>query len=88
MLCTQTYQEPGNRPRQTYHLTEAGRDLRLALAALQQWGDHHRPRPSGPSIVRRMRSTSRPVHVGFLDDDGHEVPGTDVAMPRDTGTRV
>ncbi|MET8638143.1 winged helix-turn-helix transcriptional regulator [Streptomyces sp. NPDC004096] len=80
VLDTQTYQEPGSRPRQSYHLTEAGRELWVVLAALQQWGDRHRPRPSGPSALRRVRSTSRPVHVGFLDDDGREVPAADVVM--------
>ncbi|MFD7873438.1 winged helix-turn-helix transcriptional regulator [Streptomyces sp. NPDC059766] len=78
VLHTQTYQEPGSRPRQSYHLTEAGRDLRIVLIALQQWGDVHRPRPSGPSALRRTRSTGRPVHVGFLDDSGQEVPSTAV----------
>ncbi|MGW5277567.1 winged helix-turn-helix transcriptional regulator [Streptomyces sp. NPDC004044] len=78
VLCTQTYQDPGSRPRQSYHLTEAGRDPWPVLAALQQWGDRHRPRPSGPSTLRRVRDTGRPVHVGFIDDEGHEVPGSDV----------
>ncbi|WNO76638.1 helix-turn-helix domain-containing protein [Streptomyces sp. AM8-1-1] len=80
VLDTQTYQEPGSRPRQSYHLTAAGNDLRVVLAALQQWGDVHRPRPSGPSALRRVRSTNGPAHVGFLDDDGHEVPAADVVM--------
>ncbi|MFE7752568.1 winged helix-turn-helix transcriptional regulator [Streptomyces sp. NPDC057428] len=80
VLCTQTYQEPGNRPRKSYQLTEAGRELRLTLAALQQWGDAHRTRPSGPSALRRTRQDGRPVHVGFLDDEGREVPDSDVLM--------
>ncbi|MFE0513713.1 winged helix-turn-helix transcriptional regulator [Streptomyces sp. NPDC058964] len=88
VLETQAYQEPGSRPRQSYHLTEAGRDLRVVLAALQQWGDVHRPRPSGPSALRRTRSTRRPVHVGFLDDDGHEVPATEVVTVTDTVPRI
>ncbi|MGW7426132.1 winged helix-turn-helix transcriptional regulator [Streptomyces sp. NPDC054813] len=78
VLCTQTYQVPGSRPRQSYHLTEAGRELRIVLLALQQWGDQHRPRPSGPSALRQTRSTGRPVHVALVDEDGHEVPLTDV----------
>jgi DNA-binding HxlR family transcriptional regulator len=88
VLYTQTYQEPGSRARQSYHLTEAGNDLRVVLTALQQWGDRHRPRPSGPSTLRRVRSTDRPVHVGFLDDDGHEVPATDVVMLANTAARA
>jgi DNA-binding HxlR family transcriptional regulator len=80
VLCTRTYQEPGSRQRQSYHLTEAGRELDLVMASLQQWGDRHRPRPSGPSARRRTLSTGRAVHVGFLTDDGREVPGTDVSI--------
>jgi DNA-binding HxlR family transcriptional regulator len=80
VLRTRTYQEPGSRHRQSYHLTQAGLDLQLVMAALQQWGDRHRPRPSGPSAARRRRSSGAPVHVGFIDDDGHEVPSADVTL--------
>jgi DNA-binding HxlR family transcriptional regulator len=68
-----SYQEPGSRTRESYHLTPAGRQLRLVLAALQQWGDENRPRPSGPSLVRRSRRTNRPVRVALLDSAGREV---------------
>ena len=79
-----TYQEPGSRARESYHLTDSGRQLRLVLSALQQWGDEHRPRPAGPSAVRRSRSTGRKVRVGFLDDTGREVALDDVSflLPR------
>jgi DNA-binding HxlR family transcriptional regulator len=78
VLESRTYQEPGSRSRQSYHLTKAGKDLRLILAALQQWGDVYRPRPSGPSALRRTRPDGRPVHVAFVTDDGDEVPGSEV----------
>lgn len=68
-----SYQEPGSRTRESYHLTPAGRQLRLVLAALQQWGDENRPRPSGPSLVRTSRRTNRPVRVTLLDNAGREV---------------
>ncbi|MGW3729464.1 winged helix-turn-helix transcriptional regulator [Streptomyces sp. F001] len=88
VLDTQTYQEPGSRPRQSYHLTAAGSDLLVVLGALQQWGDRHRPRPSGPSALRRVRSTGRPVHVGFLDDEGREVPANEVTMLADRSAKA
>jgi hypothetical protein len=44
VLETRTYQEPGSRHRESYHLTPAGKDLRLTLAASRQWGDKYRPR--------------------------------------------
>lgn len=81
VLRKRTYQEPGSRHRDSYHLTPAGQELQVILAALQQWGDHHCPRPSGPSALRRQRSTGRPVHVGFIaDDDAHEIAGSDVSL--------
>jgi DNA-binding HxlR family transcriptional regulator len=76
------YQEPGERARSAYVLTPAGRELRVVLAALQQWGDEHLPRPDGPSVLRRVRDSDRAVHIGFVDDRGQEVAQTDVAMIR------
>ena len=75
-------QEPGSRTRFAYHLTEAGRELHIVLAALQQWGDKHLPWPDGPTIERRAMRTDRPVHVAFIDDLGYEVPAGDVAAIR------
>ena len=74
------YREPGARSRFAYRLTAAGRELQVVLSALQQWGDEHLPRPEGPSMLRRVRGTDGPVHVGYLDDAGREVPSADVAI--------
>lgn len=74
------YQEPGARPRFAYRLTPAGTELKVVLHALQQWGDKYLPRPEGPSVLRRIRGTDLPVHVGYLDDQGNQVPLADVAV--------
>ena len=76
------YQDPGARSRFEYRLTPAGRELQTLLAALQQWGDDHLPWPDGPSILRRVRGTDDPVHVGFVDRHGREVDPVDVDMVR------
>jgi DNA-binding HxlR family transcriptional regulator len=68
------YREPGSRARFSYHLTPAGVDLRVVLGALQQWGDVHRPREDGPTIIRRSAGADRPVSVAFVDDTGAVVP--------------
>ena len=81
VLRTRTYQDAGTRHRQSYHLTDAGRDLLPILGALQQWGDQYRPRPSGPSALRRSRSTGEALHVAFVTEDGREVSLSDVDMP-------
>jgi DNA-binding HxlR family transcriptional regulator len=74
------YKEPGARGRFAYRLTPAGQELQVVLSALQQWGDEHLPFVDGPSMLRRVRGTDRPVHVGFVDERGREVEAGDVAM--------
>ncbi len=76
------YQEPGERARSDYLLTPAGEELIVILAALQQWGDEHLPWPEGPTLLRRIKDTDKPVHVGFVDERGREVARDDVAMVR------
>jgi DNA-binding HxlR family transcriptional regulator len=76
------YQEPGERARSAYVLTDAGRELIVVLGALQQWGDKHLPWPDSPSVLRRIRDSDRAVHVGFVDDRGREVAQQDVALVR------
>jgi DNA-binding HxlR family transcriptional regulator len=80
VLAREPYREPGARSRFAYRLTPAGRELHVVLGALQQWGDEHLPHPDGPSMLRRVRGTGRPAHVGFIDEDGREVATTDVAV--------
>jgi len=80
VLEREPYQEPGARSRFAYRLTPAGRELQVVLAALQQWGDDHLPRPEGPSMLRRVAGTGLPVHVGYIDPDGREVPDERMAM--------
>jgi DNA-binding HxlR family transcriptional regulator len=82
VLARVPYQEPGARSRFAYELTPAGRELQVVLGSLQQWGDEHLPRPGGPTMARQARDTGRPLHVGFIDDQGHEVGLEDVAFIR------
>ncbi len=80
VLAREPYQEPGARSRFAYRLTPAGLELQVVLGALQQWGDKYLPHERGPSMLRRIRGTSQPVHVGYVDGRGHEVAPADVAV--------
>jgi DNA-binding HxlR family transcriptional regulator len=82
ILTREPYQEPGLRARYSYHLTEAGAELKIVLGALQQWGDEHLPWPEGPTVVRTGHRTGRPLHVAFVDDRGREVALADADMVR------
>jgi DNA-binding HxlR family transcriptional regulator len=83
VMTKRSYQEPGSRARRSYHLTQSGKDLAIPLAALQQWGDQHVPRRSGPTVMRRTPSGSD-VRVGFLDDADNPVPLADCTFVRAT----
>jgi DNA-binding HxlR family transcriptional regulator len=82
VMDREPYQEPGSRTRYAYQLTAAGRELHVVLAALQQWGDTYLPWPAGPTVERRSADADRPVHVGFVDDLGHEIPAGQVSTVR------
>lgn len=74
VLVREPYHRPGERGRDAYLLTPAGRELDVVLGALQQWGDRHLPWAAGPTIERVSAETSGPVHVAYVDDQGLEVP--------------
>jgi DNA-binding HxlR family transcriptional regulator len=80
LLEKREYHEEGQRTRSSYHLTQAGADLKLVLAALQQWGDVHVPRAEGPTVVRRNTGSRGLVDVAFVDKDGAVVPDADVVF--------
>jgi DNA-binding HxlR family transcriptional regulator len=80
VLSREPYQEPGQRARDGYELTPAGRELLVVLGALQQWGDTHLPRSEGPTLLRRQRGTERPLHVAYVDQDGREIDPDDVTF--------
>ncbi len=81
VLEKRPYREPGSRARDSYHVTPAGSELSVVLGALQQWGDEHRPYEPGPTVVRRT-ADGRPLHVGFVDEEGKEVPLEEVRFHR------
>lgn len=80
VLEKREYRTEGARTRSSYHLTPAGTDLKIVLAALQQWGDVHVPRDDGPTVLRRNTRTDGLVTVNFLDEDGEAVRAEDVAF--------
>ena len=86
LLEKREYQPPGERSRSSYHLTPAGKDLKLVLAALQQWGDVHAPREAGPTVLRRDNQSGSLVTVGFLNESGNPVPPEDVTFEPAAGS--
>jgi DNA-binding HxlR family transcriptional regulator len=82
VLARVPYQEPGARMRDAYELTASGRELHVVLAGLQQWGDKYVPCAVGPTIMQVAQDDQRPLHVGFVDEQGNEVQLDDVTVVR------
>jgi DNA-binding HxlR family transcriptional regulator len=73
LLARRTYQEKGERARDEYVLTEAGRRLNLVIAALSDWGRTCRPRPDGTSPTFATEDSGAAVRLTFVADNGAEV---------------
>jgi DNA-binding HxlR family transcriptional regulator len=82
LLERRPYQEPGQRTRLEYRLTEKGVDLFPALVALMQWGDRWLE-PAG--VEMQHRECGSAIHAELRCGNGHPVAVDDidlVARPR------
>lgn len=77
LLERRPYQQPGERTRHGYHLTQAGVDFFPVLVALWQWGQ----RWLGPSgIEMTHRGCGADVRADLYCAHGHPLQVTDVEM--------
>ncbi len=83
ILRRQPYQDPGERARHEYRLTEKGFDLYPVLVAIADWGDRYLADPWGPPVEFEHRDCGSPVHSTLECAKGHRVD-----RPRDVVTRV
>jgi DNA-binding HxlR family transcriptional regulator len=65
VLYTRSYQEPGQRERYEYLLTDKGRDLLPVVVALKQWSETHYPDPAGPVIQVLHKGCDGEVRVAL-----------------------
>jgi DNA-binding HxlR family transcriptional regulator len=59
LLWRHPYQEPGQRPRHEYRLTEKGFDLYLVVVALLDWGSRYMAGPAGRRLSSGIASAAR-----------------------------
>lgn len=65
------YQEPGQRIRHEYRLTEKGMDLYPVIAALMAWGDKYAAPSGGSPVLLTHRDCGAGVAVQLGCQDGH-----------------
>ena len=74
LLERQPYQEPGQRTRHEYVLTDRGRELLPVALALMAWGDKHLTGARGGPLTMRHSGCGADVAVEVRCADGHAVP--------------
>jgi DNA-binding HxlR family transcriptional regulator len=79
LLDRRPYQEPGQRTRHEYVLTESGHELLPALIALAAWGTKHAPRKGTPTFTHH--DCGAEVSVTLRCAAGHDL-GTDELVVR------
>jgi DNA-binding HxlR family transcriptional regulator len=75
------YQEPGQRQRYEYRLTQKGLDLYPVLLGLLEWGDKYLADDPGPSVALTHKGCGSPVHVAMVCADGHELDSARNVQP-------
>lgn len=80
LLERREYQEPGQRARSEYWLTEQGEALRVPFIALTQWGSRWLNAGRPPMVVMRNRHTRKRVRVGLVDEDAPVLSPADLTL--------
>ncbi|WP_214106964.1 winged helix-turn-helix transcriptional regulator [Acrocarpospora catenulata] len=75
------YQEPGQRQRDEYRLTQKGLDLYPIMVSLMAWGDRYLADPEGPPMLLTHRGCGAPIEQRMHCAEGHEVDGAREVTP-------
>jgi len=82
------YQQPGQRTRSEYRLTEKGRDLMPVVLGLFEWGAKHIS-PGGRAPVDLSHATcGSPVHVVVRCEEEHDVSLEELVISRSAAQPV
>ncbi len=74
------YQEPGQRTRYEYHLTQMGRDLMPAIVALIAWGDTYLQGDDGPALALTHLGCGEDVAIEARCKAGHVLGPGEIAV--------
>jgi DNA-binding HxlR family transcriptional regulator len=87
LLQREPYQEPGQRTRLAYRLTDKGAELLPVLVALMQWGDTWL-QPAGAPVLLRHAGCDAVVHAELRCAAGHPAPAAELDLTLGPGGRV
>jgi len=79
VLRREPYQEPGQRTRRLYRLTDKGEELLPVLVALMHWGDRWLGEPRS-RVALRHHGCGAPVAAELRCAEGHAVTGDEIDL--------
>ena len=82
VLRREPYQDPGERARHEYRLTDKGFDLYPVLVAIADWGDRYLADLDGPPVEIVHRDCGSHVHAVLECASGHRVDQPRNVAPR------
>jgi DNA-binding HxlR family transcriptional regulator len=75
------YQEPGQRARSEYRLTEKGLELFPVIVSLLEWGNKYAASPEGPVVELTHRDCGAPVRLQLTCEEGHALASAREVTP-------
>jgi DNA-binding HxlR family transcriptional regulator len=75
------YQEPGQRARSEYRLTEKGLELFPVIVSLLEWGNKYATSPEGPVVELTHRDCGAPVRLQLTCEEGHALASAREVTP-------
>jgi DNA-binding HxlR family transcriptional regulator len=78
VLERRPYRDAGEREREEYVLTQAGRELLPIMAAFTAWGDRHRASETGPTVLYEDARTGDLAELRFTTAEGRILELADV----------
>jgi DNA-binding HxlR family transcriptional regulator len=81
ILRREPYQDPGERVRHEYKLTEKGFDLYPVLVAVAAWGDRYLVDPAGPPVEFTHRGCGSRVRSTLACEHGHAIADPRAVVP-------
>lgn len=81
LLRREPYQEPNQRQRSEYRLTQKGLDLYPSFVALNEWGAAYYADPEGSPLAFRHRGCAGEVVVALRCSEGHDVGSVRDVLP-------
>ncbi len=84
LMVREPYQEPGQRTRDRYRLTEMGAELLPVVVALMQWGDRWLQEDGAP-VALRHSGCGAPVSAELRCASGHAVGPGDLDLVEGPG---